>query len=98
MRYHRHKMAPQLSQLLFSGQGPEQFDLGLLAMRDVETCCNDVRLAVDFDDVGREQQRTHCAPAGTGMALELAHRTIALQVCPEVRAVLQIQPSAQLSC
>jgi len=32
------------------------------------------------------------------MALEFAHRTIALQVCPELRAVLQIQPGAQLPC
>jgi hypothetical protein len=42
MRYHRHEMAPQLSQLLLSGQRPDQFDFGLLALRDVETCGNDV--------------------------------------------------------
>src|SRR6516164_9250441 len=91
-------MAPQLSQFLLSGQGPEQFDLGLLAVCDVKTCSNDVRLAVDFDDIGREQQRTHRSPASAGMALELAHRTVALQVCPELRAVLQIQPGSQFSC
>src|SRR6516165_7566562 len=98
MGYHRNEMAPQLSQLFLSGQRPEQFDFGLLALRDVETCGNDVRLAVDFDDVGRDQQRPHRAPAGASLALELTHRTIALEVRPELRPVLQTQPGAQFLC
>ena len=38
-----------------------------------------MRFAVDFDDIGRNQQRVDRAPPGPKLALDLAQRTIALR-------------------
>ncbi len=52
VRHHGNEIAPQLPQLLFSGKRPEQFGLGLLALRDIKTDNEHMRFAIDFDDVG----------------------------------------------
>ena len=39
-------MAPQLAELFFPGQRPEQFDLGLFALGNVDAEAQDVRLGL----------------------------------------------------
>src|SRR6516162_5669215 len=73
------------SRLTFS-----QFRFGLFAFRDVQTSGNDMRLAIYFDDVGRQQQRTDRAPVTPALALQFAHRTITLEVLPKLCTVLKI--------
>ena len=53
MRDHRDKLTPQLPEFLLSGQGSKQFGLGLFPLRDVEAEDEQMRFAVDFDDVGQ---------------------------------------------
>src|SRR6516164_3076725 len=96
MRYYRDELAPQLAQLLFYGQRPEQFCLSLLALGNVDAEAKHVGLAVDFDDLSREQQRANGALPVASLALNLAHRTVALQVGPKLRAVFKIQPQGKL--
>ena len=54
-------------------------------------------LVVDFDDFGRSQHRTDCAPKGAKLALDFTHRTVAAELCPELVAGLEIQPHSQLT-
>src|SRR5262249_26339078 len=64
---------PELAQLLFYGQRPEQFCLSLLALGNVDAEAKHVGLAVDFDDLSREQQRAKGALPVASLALNLAH-------------------------
>jgi hypothetical protein len=70
---HRHEIAPQLAQLLLSGHCPKQFALDSLALRDVKEEAKDMRLAIDFDDVGRNEHGVDCAAAGAKAALYITH-------------------------
>src|SRR3981081_56259 len=96
VRYHRHKFTPQLPQLLFSCQRPEQFGLGLLALRDVQTDDENVGFTIDLNDVGRLQQCVDCTPPGAKLALDLAQRTVAMKIRQESTTIIEIQPNAQL--
>jgi hypothetical protein len=97
VRHHGHEFASQLPQFLLSGQGPEQLGLGLLALGNVEGKNKKVWLAIDCDAFGRDQQRVNRASLAAGQDLDLAQRTVAaLKIRPELRAVVQVYPHAQL--
>jgi len=52
VRNHGHEIAPQLPELFFSSQRAEQFSFCELALGDIKTDHQHVRLAIDLDDVG----------------------------------------------
>src|SRR6516162_4142518 len=97
VRDHRNEVAPQLTQLLLSGQRIEKLDFCLLALRDIEADDKHVGLTVDFNDVGRLQQSVKGTPAAAKPALDIAQRTFTPEIREEFRAIVEIHPYVQLT-
>ena len=90
------EIAPQLPQLLLSGESPEQLGLGLLALRDVETDDEHVRFAIDLDDIGRLHNRMNRSSPASKLAFHLSQRTVAFKIREELLTVFGINPYAKL--